>query len=89
MRSLHSVPLYRDSNAGSPLHAGTHCICLRLLAAIGRFSNFLDEIWSMYDQQDDLGQGVSTGWSGLDPFYRVRQCCSHASVAVLVYKNIG
>jgi hypothetical protein len=37
-----------------------------------RFSDFLDEIWSMYDEQDALGQGVSTGWTGLDPFYRVR-----------------
>ncbi|CAL8460519.1 g48 [Coccomyxa elongata] len=36
-----------------------------------KFSDFLDEIWSMYDEQDAMGQGVSTGWSGLDSYYRV------------------
>ncbi|KAK9909228.1 hypothetical protein WJX75_009173 [Coccomyxa subellipsoidea] len=36
-----------------------------------KFSDFLDEIWSMYDEQDAMGQGVSTGWSGLDNYYRV------------------
>ncbi len=25
----------------------------------------------MYDEQDAMGQGVSTGWSGLDNYYRV------------------
>ena len=36
-----------------------------------RFSDFLDEIWSEYDRQDALGEGVATGWTGLDSFYRV------------------
>jgi hypothetical protein len=25
----------------------------------------------MYDEQDALGNGVSTGWEGLDAYYRV------------------
>ena len=37
-----------------------------------RFSDFLDEIWSEYDMQDALGEGVTTGWQGLDNLYRVR-----------------
>jgi hypothetical protein len=41
-----------------------------------RFSDFLDEIWGEYDRQDALGEGVTTGWSGLDNFYRVRPSLS-------------
>ena len=37
-----------------------------------RFSDFFEDIWAAYTDQDTQEQGVSTGWKGLDPFYRVR-----------------
>lgn len=57
--------------------------------AFFRFSDFLDEIWSMYDEQDAMGQGVSTGWSGLDSYYRVCPNCHSVLFRLMkgVYKN--
>ena len=60
--------------------------------AMRRFSDFLDDIWSEYDMQDALGEGVTTGWQGLDNLYRVRTlahvpaCCS--SFALLAVHSI-
>ena len=50
-----------------------------------RISDFFEDILASYAEQDSQEQGVSTGWRGLDPYYRVRtpmalseqclQCC--------------
>ncbi len=48
--------------------------CLR------RFSDFFEDIWAAYTDQDTQEQGVSTGWKGLDPFYRVRTAFSQSDV---------
>ena len=37
-----------------------------------RISDFFEDIWASYAEQDSQEQGVSTGWRGLDPYYRVR-----------------
>ena len=39
---------------------------------ICRISDFFEDIWASYTEQDSQEQGVSTGWRGLDPYYRVR-----------------
>lgn len=36
-----------------------------------RFSDFHDEIMNTYSRPDDENSGKSTGWPGLDPFYKV------------------
>ncbi|KAK9834060.1 hypothetical protein WJX81_006707 [Elliptochloris bilobata] len=36
-----------------------------------KISDFFEDIWASYAEQDSQEQGVSTGWKGLDPFYRV------------------
>ena len=36
-----------------------------------RFSDFLDEIWTLYDNEDTAGHAVSTGWVEVDRYYRV------------------
>ncbi|CAK0787500.1 hypothetical protein CVIRNUC_010720 [Coccomyxa viridis] len=36
-----------------------------------RFSDFLDEIWTLYDNEDTAGHAVSTGWLEVDRYYRV------------------
>ncbi len=43
----------------------------------------------MYDEQDAMGQGVSTGWSGLDSYYRVCPNCHSVLFRLMkgVYKN--
>ena len=38
---------------------------------ICRFSDFLDEIWTLYDNEDTAGHAVSTGWLEVDRYYRV------------------
>ena len=47
-----------------------------------RFSDFLDEIWTMYELQDPSGEGVSTGWRDLDNYYRVRISAERKAVHV-------
>lgn len=37
-----------------------------------RFSDFHDEIMNAYSRPDDESSGKSSGWPGLDPFYKVR-----------------
>lgn len=55
---------------------GLGCSCGRMrlkhLYAICRFSDFLDEIWNLYDNEDTAGHAMSTGWKEVDQFYRVR-----------------
>ena len=50
-------------------------VCMRVSAepwpAICRFSDFLDEIWTLYDNEDTAGHAVSTGWGEVDRYYRV------------------
>jgi hypothetical protein len=41
-------------------------------------SDFFEDIWAAYTERDSQEQGVSTGWKGLDPFYRVRHVCSRS-----------
>lgn len=43
-----------------------------LQCVICRFSDFLDEIWMLYDNEDTAGHAMSTGWKEVDQFYRVR-----------------
>lgn len=50
---------------------------------ICRISDFFEDIWASYAEQDSQEQGVSTGWRGLDPYYRVRTLMAQAMEALL------
>ena len=55
-----------------------------------RFSDFFEDIWAAYTDQDTQEQGVSTGWKGLDPFYRVRTALLKATFGKDAYvQNAG
>ena len=45
--------------------------CCYMCCTSCRFSDFLDEIWSLYDNEDTAGHAMSTGWKEVDQFYRV------------------
>jgi hypothetical protein len=60
-----NVVIVDQDNAGP---GGAHQVCL----VVRRFSEFLPDIWASYMDQQSDEQGVSTGWKGLDKFYKVR-----------------
>lgn len=41
------------------------------LVACRRFSDFASDIWLSYTEQQSGEQGVSTGWTSLDKYYKV------------------
>ena len=53
-------------------HAAALSVVSWVNAAACRISDFFEDIWASYAEQDSQEQGVSTGWRGLDPYYRVR-----------------
>ena len=50
-----------------------------------RFSDFLDEIWNLYDDEDTNGHAMSTGWKDVDRYYRVRLL--HAALVSILKKT--
>ena len=51
-----------------------------------RFSDFLDEIWNLYDDEDTAGHAMSTGWKDVDRYYRVRLL--HAALVSIFWKYL-